>query len=84
MGGTNPKYTFATLKRLFGMLPAAEFGPRCLKQLREQWVMDGLSRKVVNGRAGAVKRMFKWAVSEEIVPVETYQKLLTVEGLRAG
>ena len=28
--------------------------------------------------------MFKWAVSRELVPVATYQSLLTVEGLRKG
>ena len=48
------------------------------------WVSEGLSRKVVNGRVGCVRRMFRWAVSEERVPVEAYQRLQAVEGLRAG
>lgn len=83
-GGTNPRFALRTLRGLFGRLPVAEFGPKCLKQLRERWVADGLSRKVINGRVGAVRRVFKWGVSEETVPVEVYQRLQAVEGLRAG
>jgi hypothetical protein len=83
-GGTDPKFTIRTVRSHFGSLAVAEFGPRCLKQLREVWVREGLSRKVVNGRVGTVRRIVKWGTSEEIVPVEAWQRLTAVDGLRAG
>jgi integrase len=43
-----------------------------------------LSRGVVNQRIGRIKRMFKWAVAEELVPESVYRALLAVDGLKAG
>lgn len=83
-GGTHPRFAFRTVRDLYGHLPITEFGPKALKALREIWITDGLSRKVINGRVGAVRRMFRWAVGEEIADPELYQRLQAVEGLRAG
>src|SRR5262245_50556819 len=83
-GGTNPKYALRKVRELFGPSPVCEFGPKALKAVREAWVAEGLSRKVVNGRVGAVRRMFRWAVSEELIPADVYQRLTAVEGLRVG
>jgi integrase len=82
--GTSPRFAFRGLRATFGLLPVTEFGPKALKALREAWVDKGLSRKVINGRVGAVKRLFRWAVSEEIADPDLYQRLQAVEGLRAG
>lgn len=74
-----------TLRTLFGSTPASEFGPKRLKALREHLVrVKDLSRKVVNARINRVRRIFRWAASEELVPVAVYQALRTVDGLRAG
>jgi integrase len=43
-----------------------------------------ISRKVVNQRIDHIKRVFKWAVSEELVPPSVYEALKTVAGLRRG
>ncbi len=43
-----------------------------------------ISRKEINRRIDLIKRMFKWAVSEELVPASVFQALLTVRGLRRG
>lgn len=83
-GGTDARFTTPTVSELFGDLQVSSFGPKCLKRLREVWVAAGLSRKVINGRTGMVRRIFRWGVSEEIVRVEVYDSLKTVEGLRAG
>jgi hypothetical protein len=40
-----------------------------------------LSRVVVNQRIGRIGRVFKWATAEELVPVEVYQALATVQVL---
>src|SRR5437763_527144 len=40
--------------------------------------------KVINQRVEHVKRVFAWAVSEELVPVSVHESLLRVPGLRRG
>ena len=44
----------------------------------------GWSRNYVNACVGCIKRLWKWAASEELVPAEIYQRINTVEGLRKG
>jgi integrase len=72
------------LKQGFAFLPAAEFGPKDLKAFREGMVAEGLARKVVNGRVGLARRIFRWGVAEELIPAEVDQRLRAVDGLRAG
>lgn len=80
----NLKAWLRKLRERFGALPAIEFGPKMLKALRGEWVAEGIVRKMVNVRTGSLKRVFKWAVSEELLPAESFQRLQTVEGLRIG
>ena len=42
--------------------PAASFGPRNLKTLRQQLIQRGLARTYINNSVNRIKRMFKWAV----------------------
>ncbi len=70
--------------RLYGSTMAADFGPKALKAVRASWVDQGLSRNTVNQYTSIVKRGFKWAVAEEMIPFAVYQPLSTVEGLRRG
>jgi len=63
---------------------AVEFGPRALKTVREAMIVKGWCRKQINARVGRIKRVFKWATSEELVPITVYQALATVPGLQAG
>lgn len=70
--------------RVYGDTPAREFGPLALKAVREQMVRDGLSRKVINARVNKIKRAWKWATSEEMIPPSAYEALRTVSGLRKG
>ncbi len=72
------------LVALYGRQPASGFGPLALKTVRESMVRRGLSRGVVNQHIGRIKRMFKWAVSNELVPPSTLQGLQAVTGLRRG
>ena len=44
----------------------------------------GLSRGVINKRVGQIKRAFKWAVAEELVPPSLYHGLQAVAGLTFG
>lgn len=44
----------------------------------------GWSRNYVNACVGCIKRLWKWAASEELATAEIYQRISTVEGLRKG
>ncbi len=47
-------------------------------------VDDGLSRRYVNDHIDRIKRMFKWAAAEELIPASIPQALAMVPGLRKG
>lgn len=72
------------LRSLYANLPAADFSPLKLKAVRENMILAGLSRNVINQRIGRIVRMFKWAVSEELVAETVYNALATVPGLQKG
>lgn len=72
------------LRDWYGREPAADFGPLALKAVRQRMVDDGLSRGYVNDHAARIKRMFKWAVGEQLIPAAAYQALTVVPGLLRG
>lgn len=78
------RYALRPLKQLYGNKQAALFGPRDLKTLRQQLIDKGLSRTYINNGTNRIKRMFKWAVSEELVSPSVHQALQAVTGLRYG
>lgn len=80
----NIQYAVRPLVRFYGTLSVEDFGPLKLKELRQQTVELGWCRNVINQRVGIIKRMFKWAVSEELLPDSVYSSLTRVEGLRRG
>jgi integrase len=55
-------------------------------EVREQIkvLRQGLSRKLINQRIGRIRRMFRWAVENELVPPSTLQGLEAVRGLQKG
>ena len=71
-------------RELYAHTPAREFGPLALKTLREALVGRGLCRRIVNQRIGRLKRVFKWAASEELLPFDVFHRLTTVPGLQLG
>lgn len=72
------KATFA----LYGSVAAASFGPVALRAVRQSMIDSDLCRSVINSRIACVKRLFRWAVAEELVPADTMQALAAVEPLR--
>jgi integrase len=72
------------LRELYASTAASDFGPKSLKAVRQHMVDRGLCRNVVNRRIGRIKRVFKWAVAEEVVPPSVYHGLQAVPGLRFG
>ena len=63
----NLKTPLRVLRELYGATPAAGFGPRALKTLRQRLVDLGQSRKTVKDNVARIRRVFKWAVGEELI-----------------
>jgi site-specific recombinase XerD len=80
----NIERALTPLHSRFGKRPMDTFGPRLLREVREDLIQSGFSRKVINARVQTIVRMFKWAVAEELVPATIYEALRAVEGLRIG
>ncbi len=78
------KIVIKSIRELYAETPVAEFGPLCVRAARQQWVKDKCSRSECNRRLGVVKRILKWAVSMQLVPVTIYQAAVTVTGLQRG
>jgi len=78
------KYALRPLRRLYGPTPAWEFGPLALKAVRQAMIAADLSRGVINNRVNRIKRFFKWAASEELIPASVYQAVQALPTLRFG
>ena len=81
------------LNHLYATTLAAEFGPLKFKAVRGLMVhgynhpkygRQGPLCRRVNKRMSRVKRMFRWAVENKLVPLSTYHGLQAVRGLAAG
>ena len=64
--------------------PANQFTPLFLKACREKFVDNGWTRTFCNKSTNRLRHIFKWGVSNGMVPVETWQALQSVEPLKAG
>lgn len=72
------------LRDLYGKTLAIDFSPKHLQAVRHAMIGQGIGRKLINGRANKIKRMFKWAAVECLLPPTVYDALKHVEGLRRG
>lgn len=68
----------------YGRTVAAEFGPLALQAFQASLIDRDLSRKTVNHFTSAVRRMFRWAVTKELVPAATHQALVAVPNIAKG
>src|SRR3972149_7015237 len=78
------KRALSAIKELYGSIPADQFGPLAYRAIQNNLVARNLSRSTINGTCRAIRRMFKWAVSQKMVPLTVYQALATVPGLKKG
>ncbi len=78
------KRVIRAVRELYGHTNAAEFGPLALKAVRQKLIDEGLARTSTNQNVSRIKRIFKWGVSNELVPASVHQGLSTVAGLRRG
>jgi integrase len=72
------------IKPIYGRALAVEFGPLSLEMVRQSLIDSGISRKHINKQVGRIKRMFRWAAAEELIPARIPEALAMVIGLRRG
>jgi integrase len=72
------------LRENYGATLVTDFGPLALKALQMRMVEAGHCRRYANGNIDRIRRIFKWAVAEELVGPAIHQALATVPGLRKG
>lgn len=72
------------LKDGLGAMFAEDFGPKAFAQFQRELVEKGLARKTVNQRCGIVRRVFRWAAKQELVPASAWHGLQAVDGLQRG
>jgi len=80
----NLRHILHPLQVDYGDLSARDFGPKTLKKYRESLIDKGLARSYINGVMSKIRRMYRWAVSEELLPVKYHQALSSIQGLRKG
>jgi integrase len=80
----NFKIALRFLRQLYGHRPAAEFGPLALKAVRTKMVEANHSRRYINDNVERIRQMFRWAASEELIPMEIYNSLKPVQALPKG
>lgn len=78
------KQAISPLVRKYGMTVAKRFGPKRLKRVRRILIKRGLARKHINHMVSRIKRVFRWASEEEVVPPGLYHRLTCVRGLYRG
>jgi site-specific recombinase XerD len=72
------------VRKLHGHTPARDFGPLALKACRARMIRKGWARTYINSQVDRVRRMFRWAAEEELLPGRVHDDLAKVSGLRKG
>lgn len=72
------------LLKLYELHLASEFGPMQLKIVRQSMIDAGWARTYINQQVAVIVRMFKWGVTEGLIPAGTHMALDLVDGLRRG
>lgn len=80
----NIRHALRTLTKFYGRTLAKDFGPLTLKSLRQALISQGLSRTYINAQIAKVRRVFRWGVSEELVPAKVLKAIESVDGLKRG
>ena len=78
------KVLFRVLKELYGGTRAAQFGPKQMKAVRAKMLDADASRPYINKQMVRLRHLMKWAAAEEMIPVDVYQRLSVVPGIRKG
>jgi hypothetical protein len=90
----NIGYAIKELLEIHATTRVVEFTPRALRTFQAHLMRPDrtegvqgrrvLSRRTLNRRVDSVRKMFRWGVSQELVPLATWQALTTIDGFKHG
>lgn len=81
----NLKEAAAPVLELFRDEPAAGFGPKKLRMVRDHLLQTGrFARRTINAQIQRVRRIFRWGVAEELVPAQVWESLRSLLPLQRG
>src|SRR5580704_3815353 len=69
------KTVLSILRKLYGETSAVRFGLLALKAVRQKLIEAGGCRATVNANVWRLKRVFKWATENELVPSSVFHGL---------
>jgi integrase len=73
------------LAKLYGDIPVDQFGPSCLKTVRNEMILSGrFCRHSINRYMRRIAQIFTWGVEEEMVKPNTVAALKAVKTLAEG
>ena len=78
----NAELSLRPILDIAGRWDIDNLGPKLIKRIISEWTQAGLTRQTINHRLGWIRNWLRWSVSEELLPVETMQACLTVQGVR--
>jgi integrase len=78
------KAALRVVRKLYGPTLARDFGPLALKACRARMVRKGWARTYINSQVDRLRRMFRWAAEEEMLPGSVHDNLAKVASLRKG
>ncbi len=88
------RYALRPLNHLHGSMIVSAFGPSALKAVRELLIhgyehpkygpQKPLCRTRINAQVKRIRRMFKWAIENDLAPVGVHQALCAVAPLKRG
>ena len=71
------------LRLQYGWLRVSQFGPLKVIEFRDSLIGRN-ARSYINTQVSRIKRMFRWAVSRQLIPPAALQAIDAVEGLQKG
>lgn len=80
----NCRSAFGHLCDVAGGVELDQVTPATLKRAREGMIESGLARTTINARVNRIRRVFRWAVEEELVNADVLTRLQSVRPLRRG
>lgn len=80
----NIRQALRPVRKLYGHIPARDFGPLALKAVRKAMIDAGRCRRLINQDVHRIRAMFRWAAGEELYPGEALASLAAVEALAKG
>jgi integrase len=80
----NVKRAIRALREIYASLPAKDFSPLKLREVRDHLVADDLARPSVNRYIAQIIRIFSWAIEREMIPPSIVHGLKAVKALQRG